>query len=82
MFIPCSSQTPEPWYLKPLSHADCDVQVPWHAILGNHDYGECWTDESCAEVTARCQGRPDCYLSPLHQVVVCPVCPCYSILTI
>lgn len=46
------------------------LQVPWHAILGNHDYGECWTHESCAEVTARCQGRPDCYLSPLHQLNV------------
>ena len=61
-----------------LWQCSCDVQVPWHAILGNHDYGECWTHESCAEVTARCQGRPDCYLSPLHQVLVGPSC---SILT-
>ena len=49
------------------------LQVPWHAVLGNHDYGECWTEESCDQATARCQSiqSPDdaaCYLSPLHQV--------------
>lgn len=46
------------------------LQVPWHTILGNHDYGECWTEESCAAVAAQCEGQADCYLSPLHQLDV------------
>ena len=47
------------------------LQVPWHAVLGNHDYGECWTTGSCEVAKARCQQispNSDCYLSPLHQV--------------
>ena len=44
------------------------VQVPWHAVLGNHDYGECWTAQDCTDIANKCQGQQDCYLSPLHQV--------------
>ena len=43
-------------------------QVPFHAVLGNHDYGECWTAQDCADISAKCEGQQDCYLSPLHQV--------------
>lgn len=46
------------------------LQVQWHAVLGNHDYGECWTQEECTAALAPCGGLPDCYLSPLHQLDV------------
>lgn len=54
-------------------HVHCEWQVPWHAVLGNHDYGECWTGEDCAAIMAQCGGQQGCFLSPLHQVSLLPM---------
>ena len=40
------------------------MQVPWHAVLGNHDYGESDTPKH-----PECGKWDDaCFFSPLHQV--------------
>lgn len=45
------------------------VQVPWYAVLGNHDYGEMW-NVSAMPVPSNCKGSgfANCYYGPLHQV--------------
>jgi tartrate-resistant acid phosphatase type 5 len=40
--------------------------VPWHAVLGNHDYGE-----SGLSAPEKCPAAdPDCFYSPLHELDV------------
>ncbi|KAK9842199.1 hypothetical protein WJX81_000205 [Elliptochloris bilobata] len=47
--------------------------VPWHAVLGNHDYGELWTNETTMPHPPDCPpglNRPQCHYGPLHQLDV------------
>ena len=43
------------------------LQVPWHAILGNHDYGDCGYDESTGDEVA-CPLHADVNRSPQFQL--------------
>lgn len=50
------------------------LEVPWYAVLGNHDYGDGATD---ADNEACMAADGGCTRSPLHQVMfpcVCTVC--------
>lgn len=48
------------------------AQVPWHVVLGNHDYGELWVDGTAMPQPPSCpkalNGSGDCSYGPLHQV--------------
>ncbi|KAL4420396.1 hypothetical protein ABPG75_010052 [Micractinium tetrahymenae] len=47
-------------------YSQASLQVPWHAVLGNHDYGE-----SDAPDDPKCGAwNPRCFFSPLHQLDV------------
>ncbi|GAB4819676.1 hypothetical protein N2152v2_006722 [Parachlorella kessleri] len=45
------------------------LQVPWHAVLGNHDYGEVQDATPKKPRKQSCGGgdKSECYYSPLHQ---------------
>lgn len=50
-------------------YANPHLQVPWYAVLGNHDYGEMW-NVSAMPVPSNCKGSgfANCYYGPLHQL--------------
>ena len=45
------------------------LQVPWHAVLGNHDYGEVQDETPKKPRKQNCgsTNKSECYYSPLHQ---------------
>ncbi|KAK9862760.1 hypothetical protein WJX84_003264 [Apatococcus fuscideae] len=50
-------------------YSDRSLQVQWHAILGNHDYGETWPFNETSGPPPECSADDSgCYYSPLHQL--------------
>ena len=46
------------------------LQVPWYAVLGNHDYGEFWEPGAQPTMCPGGENSDSCYFSPLHQLDV------------